>query len=150
MIAVVEAFEYSKRSESVIRSAHNNLKNWKISDKQFAEFDIKGNYRKAVDIYADRSGIVTRVHAKVGDLATNTHMGQPTVYYELADLSKVWLLFEIYEKDLAWVHEGNEINFSFSAYADKLSRKIDQINPEFNLKTRTVSARVVIDNEDGF
>ena len=40
MIAVIEAFEYSKRSESVIRSAHNNLKNWKISDKQLADFDI--------------------------------------------------------------------------------------------------------------
>ena len=64
-----------------------------------AQFDIKGDYRKAVDVFADKSGIVIKVHAKAGDLATNTHMGKPTVYYEIADLSKVWALFEIYEKE---------------------------------------------------
>ena len=77
-------------------------------------------------------------------------MGQPTIYYELADMSKVWVLFELYEKDLAWVSEGDAVDFIVPAFPNKIYKgKINQINPEIDSKTRTVSARIIIDNQDG-
>lgn len=150
LIAVVEALSFSKKSESILRAARNNLKNWKISENRLREFDVKGEYLKAIDIYSDFNGIVLKKLVVEGDYTSNSHMGHPTVLFEIADLSRLWALFDLYEKDLSWVAVGNEVQIDIPAYPFKsFQGRIDHIDPLVNPFTKTISLRVELDNLEG-
>lgn len=148
LIAVVEAFEYSKNSSSVVRSAENNLINWKVSDAQLAEFDIKGNdYRKHVDVFADFSGFVTKKFAKEGDLAVNTHMGSPTAYFEVADLSRVWVTFEVPERWSGQVAVGDLVQFEVIAFpGESWQGRVAVVDPMVDKTRRTLGIRLEVNN----
>jgi membrane fusion protein, copper/silver efflux system len=35
--------------------------------------------------------------------------------YEIADLSRVWVLFDVYEQDLPWINRGDKVSFTVSS-----------------------------------
>jgi len=150
LIAVVEAFEYSKHSESVLRSAENNIRSWKLSPEKFRKMDLsKGDYRKPVDIYSDFSGVITKTYVQEGTHAANTHMAHPTVLFDIADLSRVWAVFEIHESQLQWVNKGKELTFSLPALPEQtFSARVEQLSPEVDPSTGFATLRVSVDNAD--
>jgi cobalt-zinc-cadmium efflux system membrane fusion protein len=65
----------------------------------------------------------------------------------VADLSTVWVLVDIHEKDLAKVHKGQAATVSVSAFPDqKLKGRITYIADLVDEATRTVKARVAVAN----
>jgi membrane fusion protein, heavy metal efflux system len=69
--------------------------------------------------------------------------------FTIADLSTVWILLDIYEKDLAKVQVGDEVNLSVAAYPDQhFAGKITYISDLMDEKTRTAKARVEARNPD--
>jgi membrane fusion protein, heavy metal efflux system len=67
----------------------------------------------------------------------------------IADLSTVWVLLDIYEKDLAKVQVGDEVRLSVAAYPDQpFAGKITYIGDLLDEKTRTAKARVEVPNPD--
>lgn len=69
--------------------------------------------------------------------------------FTIADLSTVWILLDIYEKDLAKVQVGDEVSLSVAAYPDQpFAGKITYISDLLDEKTRTAKARVEAPNPD--
>lgn len=67
--------------------------------------------------------------------------------FTVADLSKLWVIIDIYEKDLGRVKSGTAVNVSTTAYAEKSFRGfISYLGEVMDEKTRTVKARVVVEN----
>src|SRR5690606_14500006 len=67
--------------------------------------------------------------------------GEPI--YEIADLSKVWVLFDVYESELSWVKKGASITYTVqSVQGKKFKGTIDYIDPVIDPKTRVARARV--------
>ena len=67
--------------------------------------------------------------------------------FTVADLSKLWVIIDIYEKDLGWVKKGTAVNVSTTAYAEKGFRGyISYLGEVMDEKTRTVKARVEVEN----
>jgi cobalt-zinc-cadmium efflux system membrane fusion protein len=65
----------------------------------------------------------------------------------IADLSKIWANFDIYEKDIAKVKIGQDITLRSSAYPDQyLEGKIVFISPRVDETTRTIKIRALIEN----
>lgn len=151
LIAVVEAFEYSKKSGGVLRSAINNIKSWKVTTGQLNDMKVKsGRYQKAVDVYSDFTGTVLEMLVKEGEYAVNTHMGAPTTFYKIADLSKLWGVFDIHEKSLGQVKLGQQIKFSVPAFPGEIfSARISKIYPEVDPRTHRVLVRTIIQNNQG-
>ena len=88
------------------------------------------------------SGIITEKHAIVGELSDPSKS-----LYTVADLSTVWVLVDIHEKDLAKVHKGQAAIVSVSAFPDqKLKGRITYIADLVEEATRTVKARVAVAN----
>jgi len=87
-------------------------------------------------------GIITEKHAIVGELADPSKS-----LYTVADLSSVWVMVDINEKDLAKVHKGQTATVTVSAFPDaKLKGRITYIADLVNEATRTVKARVEVAN----
>jgi membrane fusion protein, heavy metal efflux system len=71
--------------------------------------------------------------------------------FVVADLSTLWVLVDIYEKDMPKLKAGAVVSVSVSAFPQKVFRgKISYIGDVVDARTRTVKARVTIDNSGGF
>lgn len=71
--------------------------------------------------------------------------------FQIADLSRVWLMVDVFEPDLEWVKLGQEVVVNIKAYPDKsFHGQVDFIYPTLNTDTRTIKVRVDMDNAQGF
>ena len=67
--------------------------------------------------------------------------------YQIADLSSVWVMADVYEQDIALVRTGSKAKISIGAYPDqKFEGTITYIYPTLKPETRTVSVRLEIAN----
>jgi len=106
--------------------------------------DLKGENRKRplLPVKSPISGIITEKHAIVGELSDPSKS-----LYTVADLSSVWVLVDINEKDLAKVRKGQTATVMVGAFPDlKLKGRITYIADLVNEATRTVKARIEVAN----
>ena len=67
--------------------------------------------------------------------------------FTVADLSALWVIIDIYERDLPAVRSGTAVKVTTAAYPDKTFRGvISYLGDVMDDKTRTIKARVAVDN----
>ena len=72
------------------------------------------------------------------------------VLFTVADLANLWVLIDIYERDLPRLKTGMMVKVSVAAYPDRdFKGSLSYISDVMDEKTRTVKARVTIDNSSG-
>jgi cobalt-zinc-cadmium efflux system membrane fusion protein len=105
---------------------------------------LKGDDHKKplLPVSSPIGGTITEKHAIVGELADPSKS-----LYTVADLSSVWVLVDINEKDLAKVHRGQAAIVIVGAFPDQRFRgRINHIADVVDQSTRTVKARIEVAN----
>lgn len=98
--------------------------------------------RLLIPVRAPIGGVVTEKQAVVGELADPSKS-----LYTVADLSTVWVMVDINEKDLAKVRKGQAASVTVGAFGDtKFRGRITHIADLVDEATRTVKARVEVQN----
>jgi cobalt-zinc-cadmium efflux system membrane fusion protein len=69
-----------------------------------------------------------------------------TQAFIISDMSSVWVLANIYQSDMSAVHVGDQVAVQTDSYPDKFQGKISFISPALDPTTRTLQARIVVDN----
>lgn len=69
-----------------------------------------------------------------------------TQAFTISDLSTVWVLANVYQADLAFVHSGEDVSVGTDAYPQTFHGRISYVSPALDPNTRTLQARVVVDN----
>lgn len=78
------------------------------------------------------------------------YVGPDTPLLTLADLSRVWVLADVYEMDVARVNVGDPVRFAADGLPDRtFSGRIEFVAPTLSSETRTVRARIALANPDG-
>jgi len=72
-----------------------------------------------------------------------------TQAFTISDMSTVWVMANVYQGDLAYVKDGDPVTITTDSYPDKFSGKISFISPALDPNTRTLQARIVVDNPGG-
>ena len=87
-------------------------------------------------------GVVTERTANVG-----LNVDQRTALFTVVDLSTVWIIADVYEKDFSRVRVGSNATMTTTAYPG-LSRRgrVRYIDPQVNPETRTAKIRVEVAN----
>jgi len=109
-----------------------------------APSSLKGEGRHAplLPVRSPIGGIITEKHAIVGELSDPSKS-----LYTVADLSSVWVMVDINEKDLAKVRRGQTAIVSIGAFPDlKVKGRITYIADLVDEATRTVKARIEVAN----
>jgi cobalt-zinc-cadmium efflux system membrane fusion protein len=102
----------------------------------------EGHKKPLLPVRSPIGGIITEKHAIVGELADPSKS-----LYTVADLSSVWVLVDINEKDLSKVHKGQAAIVTVGAFPDlKLRGRITYIADLVDEATRTVKARIEVGN----
>jgi Cu(I)/Ag(I) efflux system membrane fusion protein len=142
-----ELFEAQKIKESqpaLFKAAREKLRNWKLTDGQIDNILISDTPLESFPVLADVSGYVTKKMVNLGD-----YVRQGEAIFEIAGLSRVWVMFDVYESELAWVNKGNQVTFSVSSLpGEAFNGIISYIDPMIDPKTRVARARVEINNPE--
>jgi len=65
-----------------------------------------------------------------------------TQCFTLSDMSTVWILANVYQNDLAFVHVGDDVTIDNEAYPGVIRGKIQYLAPALDPTTRTLQARI--------
>jgi membrane fusion protein, copper/silver efflux system len=140
-----ELFEAARIKESqpqLFRAARERLKNWKLSEQQIDQILESGSTSETFNILADVSGYVTGKMVNQGD-----YIERGQTIYEIADLSRVWILFDVYEQDIPWVNKGDKVTFSVQSHPGQtFNGTISWMSPVIDPQTRVAQARVEMPN----
>src|ERR1700722_10299024 len=69
-----------------------------------------------------------------------------TQAFTISDLSTVWVLANVYQADLAFVRDGEDVVVQTDAYPGSFHGRISYVSPALDPNTRTLQARIVVDN----
>ncbi|NJB86088.1 Cu(I)/Ag(I) efflux system membrane fusion protein [Lewinella marina] len=142
---LLEARRLQELSPELLVAARNKLRNLKITDEQIAQIEQSGEVITDFPVYAERSGTVLEVRARVGDYVS---AGQ--ALYTLTNLSQLWALFDAYERDLAAVDVGDRVTFTVASLpGEEFTARVTFIDPLINPATRTASIRAEVANRRG-
>lgn len=91
---------------------------------------------------APLDGVVTQRNANVG-----ANVDQSTQLFTIVDLSTVWVVAEVFEKDFNRVRVGSQATITTRAYPDLALRgRVSYIDPQLNAETRTAKVRIEVPN----
>ncbi|GAB3551804.1 hypothetical protein GCM10027343_36430 [Noviherbaspirillum agri] len=123
-------------------SALMRLRNWDISDEQIRALAKSGNAKRTVTFRSPVTGVVTEKKALQGMRFMPGEM-----LYQVADLSSVWALADVFEQDIGLVKSGAKAKLRINAYPDKeFDGKVTYVYPTLNAETRTAQVRVELAN----
>jgi membrane fusion protein, heavy metal efflux system len=97
-----------------------------------------------VDVVAPVSGVIT--DQQVTSAAGTQGLASPNAF-TISDLTRVWVLCDVYENDLAMVHLGEYANIRLNAYpAMVLKGRISNIGSILDPTIRTAKVRIEVNN----
>ena len=100
-----------------------------------------------VNIAAPISGVITDQQVTNASGIQGLSASNP---FTISDLSKVWVLCDVFENDLASVHMGEAAEIRLSAYPEKAFKgKISNIGSILDPNVRSEKVRIEVDNPGG-
>lgn len=72
--------------------------------------------------------------------------GGATQVFTISDMTSVWVLVNVYQGDMAFVHAGDSVDITTDSYPDVFHGTISYIAPALDPTTRTLQARIVTNN----
>jgi len=137
--------EISESGEELIRNAVKKLQLFNISDSEIESIKATGKVRTYLTLYAKKNGTVLSKNVREGAKIT-----PGTELCNIADLSKLWLLADVYEYELSKVHIGSKAEIRFNYLPGKIyNGTVSFIYPTLDPVSRTAKIRIVIDNSSG-
>jgi membrane fusion protein, copper/silver efflux system len=131
-----------KDAETLVEASRQRLKLWDISDEQIKKIEESEKPIRTLTIYSPVSGYVLQKTAVQG---MKVMAGEKL--FEVADLSTVWIMADIYEYELPLIKVGEPATLQLSYLPGRqFSSRIDFIYPTMSGETRTAKARFVIPN----
>jgi RND family efflux transporter MFP subunit len=131
-------------SENLIAAARERLRLWDVTDQEIQRLETEGKMKRAIAVYSPVTGVVMERAA----YHHGTFVDPTKDLFTIVDLSRVWVLGEVYETDLPFVRTGQaaEIELPYSGGGKKIRGRVDFIYPFLDPKSRTVQVRMEFPN----
>jgi membrane fusion protein, copper/silver efflux system len=126
-------------------ASRQRLRSFDVGPEEIAALEKTGTPRRTVTLRSPVAGIVVEKTAVEG-----MKVSPADRLYEIADLSHVWILAEVYEKDLGSVRVGLPARVTLATHPGGEWRgTVSFVSPTVKPDTRTVEARIDVDNVGG-
>ena len=125
------------------RAARQKLSLWGIAEDQIASILQRGEAQERITLRAPASGVVLGRMQDEGDYVKE---GAPLL--RIADLSRLWVLLDVYEQDLPWVRYGQRAWIETDALPGEVFEgTVSFVAPVVDDARRTIRVRVNVENE---
>ncbi|MSU63665.1 MAG: efflux RND transporter periplasmic adaptor subunit [Pedosphaera sp.] len=126
----------------LVQSAAQRLRRLGVTDTQIIALADKQESSSQTELRAPITGTVVSRFAYEGQ-----YVKEGEKLFEIGDFSKMWFLFDAYERDLPWVKPGQVVAITTPSVPGKVfTAPIVFVDPNFNEMTRTTRVRVEMEN----
>jgi Cu(I)/Ag(I) efflux system membrane fusion protein len=127
---------------NLAQSARQKLLLWNIEERDIAALEQSGQPSYTLRLYAPISGYVTAKLAVHG-----MRIKPEDSLFDLVDLSRIWVLADIYEYELPRLRLGQQATITLAYWPNRSwAGRITYIYPSVDPKTRTVKVRLDVEN----
>lgn len=147
-IANIEA-EYPFSAASDSEATHNGtierLQSLAVPPEEIARLRREHSVSDHITLRAPGDGTILQKEAVAG-----MKFAPGETLYRLVDLSRLWVIADVYEQDLAAIAVGEPATISIAAFPGKtFAGKVDFIYPQIDENTRTAKVRIALPNPAG-
>lgn len=136
--------EASRNAQDLLESSRRRLGYWGVPRGEIEQIERTGDVHRTVTLRSPYGGVVV-----VKGVLAGQRIMPGDVAYRIADLSRVWLEGEVFERDLPAVRLGVPVSAEFTALPGVVRRgKVTYLYPTVNPETRTARIRVELANPD--
>ena len=131
-------------NQALTRASRSRLRALGVPDSQIGQLEKSRKSGQTIPVYAPQDGVVATLTVREG-----MFVRPADIIMSLADLSSVWLLAEIFERQADWVEVGQpaEVRLPFSP-GRIWEGQVEYIYPSLDPGTRTLKARLRFANPD--
>ena len=130
--------------DPLVAAARRRLALWDVPNAEIERLQKTREPSRTFSLLAPRSGTIVAKQAIEG-----AYVDPSLELYTLSDLSKLWVLVDLYERDAPYVHVGDHAKLTIEGQSAAVDATVAFLAPTIDEATRTVKARFVIDNRDG-
>jgi RND family efflux transporter MFP subunit len=136
--------EVASGGASLLESTRRRLLLWDISPSQVERLEKTGEPLKALTLTSPVDG-----HVVEKSVFQGSEVSPGMSLFRVADLSRVWVLADVYEYELPFVALGQRASFTLSyAPGKSWEGEITYVYPTLDPTTRTVKVRLELPNPD--
>ncbi|MCP5116030.1 MAG: efflux RND transporter periplasmic adaptor subunit, partial [bacterium] len=136
-----------ERARALVEAAKERLRWWDVSDEEINRLISTRRVTRTLRVMAPASGLIVE---KMGDSLEGMKLMPGMTVFKIADLATVWAEIEVYEHQIRHVRVGQTVRLDVDAYPGRRwTGKIVYLDPVLDDKTRTLKARVAVENPDG-
>lgn len=135
-------------SERAVNQAETE-RNLALTEVRAAEARLgtlgRGSGASGIVLTTPIAGTVLEVRARLGQ-----PVGATDTLAIVGEIDQVWLRIDLYERDFAKIHPGDEVRVTTVAYPDKVFEgRVDMVGTVVDPERRVVEARIVLANVEG-
>ena len=131
----------SKQGVSSLQGYTDRLRNLGMSDVQIKQMAESGRIPESIDIVAPVDGFIL-----ARNITPRQHFDHATEFYRIADLSRVWILADIFGSDAQNIRPGAIARVTLSGRGKTMTARVSDVLPEVDPATRTLKLRLEADN----
>jgi RND family efflux transporter MFP subunit len=132
----------AEHSESLFQAAKRRLELWQLSEDQIQQVLTTGEPIHSVTLRAPSGGFVTERNA-----FPNQKVTPEADLYTITDLSRIWIMADVFESDIASIRTGDAASVMFpNGGAPSITARVNYIQPQVDPTTRTLKVRLDANN----
>jgi Cu(I)/Ag(I) efflux system membrane fusion protein len=137
----------NEAASALLAAARTKLRLFDVPEDAIAKIEDRGKILRAITVRAPRRGVVIEKMVLPG-----MYVEPPMDLYTIADLSRVWVLADLYEYETPFVRVGQAAAFTPVGTSDvspELPATVTFVAPTVDVQTRTLKIRLELANPDG-
>ncbi|MCY1024009.1 efflux RND transporter periplasmic adaptor subunit [Pyxidicoccus sp. MSG2] len=143
--ALGEAGGMATDGDTLVAAARRKLLLWDVPPTALERLARTGEATRTLTLVSPISGVITKK-----DVVEGARLEMGATPYEIVDLSRVWVLADVYESELRHVKVGMPANLQLKAFPNRVfAGKVAFLDPVMDAATRTVKVRLEFPNPDG-
>ena len=125
-------------SDTLIEASRRRLELWDLSKPQIEQLERTGEPIHSTTMYAPAGGYVISRNS-----FPNLRVTPETELYSIADLSRVWIVADVFEADIPKIRIGQTARVSLPGQpTGSFTARVDYLQPQLDAQTRTLKARM--------
>lgn len=130
--------------DPLLAAARRRLALWDVPQTEINRLESTREPRRTFPLLAPRAGTVVSKEAVEGMFV------EPSLeLYTLSDLSRLWVVVDVYEADVPWVHVGDRARLLLDGETAPVEGTVSFLSPTLDDATRTRKVRFDLPNPDG-
>jgi Cu(I)/Ag(I) efflux system membrane fusion protein len=140
----ISGIDGKKNSDQLLTATRKKMELLGLTDEQIQELETTREVKLTLTYYSPINGTVIEKNIQEG-----MYINEGSVLYDVADLSMLWNIAEVFESDLGVIKMGSKVKLRLQSFpGESFEGKVTYIYPVVNPQTRTIKVRSEFSNID--